>query len=153
MKRYVAFLRGINIGGRKKVLMVDLRDIFQTNGFEDIKTYIQTGNVSFTTKKKEDEMYLSAFLEKTLFNYYGFEIPVVVLSLAALKLCVEGNPFIAEGESDIDRFHVTLLKQSPEIEASPLKIVFYIKPKSTRTSLKIPSRRLKISNHISKFVP
>lgn len=57
MNKYIALLRGINLGNRNKILMTDLRELFKNLGFSDIKTYIQTGNVVFSSNKNESFNY------------------------------------------------------------------------------------------------
>ena len=63
MKTYIALLRGINVGGHKKVPMAELRDLLNKNGFSDIKTYIQSGNVIF---KVSDELSFCAITQVKL---------------------------------------------------------------------------------------
>ena len=55
MKNYIAILRGINVGGKRVIIMSDLRDLFSELGFEDAKTYIQSGNVLFKTNQKYEK--------------------------------------------------------------------------------------------------
>ena len=55
MESYIALLRGINVGGHKKILMADLRELFEKLNFKNVKTYIQSGNVVFhSTEEKID---------------------------------------------------------------------------------------------------
>nr|WP_330399732.1 DUF1697 domain-containing protein [Peptostreptococcus faecalis] len=55
MKRYTAFLRGINIGGKNKVTMADLKSEFEKLGFEEVKTYLNSGNVAFSSNEDDIE--------------------------------------------------------------------------------------------------
>jgi uncharacterized protein (DUF1697 family) len=55
MATYIALLRGINVGGQKKIEMPELIAAFESLGFEDVKTYIQSGNVIFTTMKRDSQ--------------------------------------------------------------------------------------------------
>ena len=75
MKTYIALLRGINVGGHKKVLMVDLRALFESLGFIDVQTYIQSGNVVF---KAKEETSLAKRIAEAIETKYGFIIPVLV---------------------------------------------------------------------------
>lgn len=84
MKKYVALLRGINVGGNKKVEMLKLRKVFESLGFLNVSTYINTGNVIFETNKKD----LDSFIEEALIKTFGFEIKVVVRDAKNIqKLC------------------------------------------------------------------
>lgn len=61
MTKYISILRGINVGGKRKILMADLRELYKSLGFENIVTYIQSGNVIFESKKKNTN---NAFTKK-----------------------------------------------------------------------------------------
>lgn len=74
MKKYVALLRGINVGGSKKVDMKKLKKVFLELGFEGVSTYINSGNVIFSSAARPEE----AAVESSLNKYFGFNIPVVV---------------------------------------------------------------------------
>lgn len=84
MKKYVALLRGINVGGNNKVEMPRLKKAFESLGFSNVSTYINTGNVIFETSRGG----LAAVIEKALKNNFGFEIRVVVRDAKNIqKLC------------------------------------------------------------------
>jgi uncharacterized protein (DUF1697 family) len=89
-KRYVALLRGINVGGRNKVPMAKLRDAFESHGFDAVSTYIQSGNVIFETPApaRSLEADIETFLEKTL----GVPLVVVVRSHRQLRAIVDKAP-------------------------------------------------------------
>jgi uncharacterized protein (DUF1697 family) len=89
-KRYVALLRGINVGGRNKVAMADLRNVFEDAGFETVRTYIQSGNVLFdaTTARKS----LEADIERLLEARFAIPLVVVVRSHHELRAVVEHAP-------------------------------------------------------------
>ena len=63
--RYAAFLRGINVGGNTKIDMAELRAVFESLGFENVKSYINSGNVMFDAKKTANEK-LAAKIEKAI---------------------------------------------------------------------------------------
>ena len=81
---YIAFLRGINVGGHSKVPMADLKACFADMGYSNVKTYINSGNVIFTaddTDVRELEMAIEAALEKT----FSFAITVVVRTMMEME--------------------------------------------------------------------
>lgn len=80
MKTYVALLRGINVGGNKKVEMTKLKQVFEKLGFEQVSTYINSGNVIFSSKAVP----VTADLEKVLKKTFGFAIAVVVRDAASI---------------------------------------------------------------------
>ena len=104
--KYAAFLRGINVGGRTSIKMEALRACFAALGFENVKTYIQSGNVVFETRKTDDEK-LAARIEAAVEKAF-FKTPVMVRSFDEIKEIVANNPFA--GEEFEDRlFHVVFL--------------------------------------------
>jgi len=90
--RYVAFLRGINVGGRHSLAMSDLSDLAQAIGLLDPVTYLQSGNLLFTAPKQAAAS-LSSRLAESLADAAGFEIPVVVRSAPQMALVAERHPF------------------------------------------------------------
>ena len=91
MNTYVAFLRGINVGGNTMLSMKDLATICTRIGFMDVRTYINSGNVIFKSSLPEDN--LQAALEKELLGKTGTEIGVVVRNTNDLERVVKNNPF------------------------------------------------------------
>jgi uncharacterized protein (DUF1697 family) len=98
--RYAAMLRGINLGSRNRVAMPALRELFESLGFSDVVTYVQSGNVVFSSSSKPDGSVLARRIETDL----GATSPVLIRSAAQLKKLVAGNPF-----KDVANTHVTLL--------------------------------------------
>jgi uncharacterized protein (DUF1697 family) len=92
MPRYLALLRGINVGGRNKVAMADLREIAASLGHTEVATYIQSGNLVFTSKKSP-EATLARQLEKAIATRLDVSPAVVVLSAAGLAEAIAANPF------------------------------------------------------------
>jgi uncharacterized protein (DUF1697 family) len=89
--QYLALLRGINVGGKNLVRMGDLRATFEEVGFDDVATYIQSGNVLFRAPRQRREE-LAARIESDLSGRFGLRLKVVVLTEAQLKGVVEGAP-------------------------------------------------------------
>ena len=88
--RYVALLRGINVGGKNKVAMADLREAFEDGGHEAVQTYIQSGNVVFESRRPRAT--LEGDIERLLERRFGVPLVVVVRSHAQLKKVVTGAP-------------------------------------------------------------
>lgn len=106
--KYVAFLRGINVGGRTSVKMERLREVFSALGFECVKTYIQSGNVIFESLETDDAK-LSTRIEAAIEKEF-FKTPVMVRSLEEIRDAVENNPFAGEAFED-KMFHVVFLSE------------------------------------------
>lgn len=115
MKTYVALLRGINVGGHKKIKMVDLKEMFNKMGLKDVVTYIQSGNVVFKssiTKTSELEEKINKSIAKT----FSFEVPVLVKTYEALKSIFDKNPFTETADIENKRIYFALLKETPQPE-------------------------------------
>jgi len=104
-RRYVALLRGINVGGKNPVAMADLRAAFQAEGYESVSTYIQSGNVLFESDASRDS--LEGDLEAMLERRFGLSTVVVVRSHTQLRNVVDKAPD-GLGE-DPDTYHSDVL--------------------------------------------
>lgn len=89
--RWVALLRGINVGGRHKLAMADVRSALTAAGLADVVTYIQSGNIVFTAQGPESDV--RDLVRTTLEQVAGFEVPTVVLDGDALERVWRANPF------------------------------------------------------------
>jgi uncharacterized protein (DUF1697 family) len=90
MPRYVALLRGINVGGRNKVAMGELRNAFEARGFDAVRTYIQSGNVVFESAAPAKS--LEGDIEKMLEERFGVALVVVVRSQRQFSAVVDAAP-------------------------------------------------------------
>jgi uncharacterized protein (DUF1697 family) len=117
MATHVALLRGINVGGKNKVAMADLREVVAGLGHADVSTYIQSGNVLFSAEDGDaDTTALAAALAKAITAALGVSAPVVVLSSGELATVLAANPFPAE--PDPKRVHAVLLSGAPGADAT-----------------------------------
>jgi uncharacterized protein (DUF1697 family) len=110
---HVALLRGINLAGRNKVAMADLREVVAALGHADVATYIQSGNVVFTTPKRGAAA-LAAEMERAIADRLGVRCRVAVLSRSELARAVAQNPYAAE--SDLKRVHGIFLTGAADEE-------------------------------------
>lgn len=106
--KYVAFLRGINVGGKTSIKMEELRKVFATLGFENIKSYIQSGNVVFETDETDEEKLTEMIGNAVETNF--FKTPVMIRSLEEIKEIQANNPFSGE-EFEDKLFHVVFLSE------------------------------------------
>ena len=110
MTQYVAFPRGINAGHPMK--MSDLRAVFESLGYEDVRTVLASGNVLFETKRTA-EATLRREIEKALSAAFGARIAVVVRTSAELERLVAAKPFGKVALGGTTRAHVTFLNAKP----------------------------------------
>lgn len=108
MYTYISILRGINVGGKHKIRMEQLRNLYQNLGFKNVQSYIQSGNVVFLAKndslKKLEKQILDA-----LKNTFGFEVPIMVKPLNEWKTIIDDNPFAQDTDKEEQFLHVTFL--------------------------------------------
>ena len=116
-QRYVALLRGVNVGGRNKLPMADLRDIFTEAGCAEVKTYIQSGNVVFEASKDLADR-VPDIVVLAIRRQFGFETAVVVRSREELQEIAASNPFDTSGDPRL--LHVAFLEDTPGAEAVAL---------------------------------
>ncbi|SRR5690606_4412073 len=109
----LAILRGINVGGHRKILMADLRSLFQILGFTDVTTYIQSGNVIFEGIPGENPRTTAARIESAINKKYGYDVPVIVFPGAELTAAIAANPFVKNEHEDISVLHLTFLSDLP----------------------------------------
>lgn len=112
MNKFAAFLRGVNVGGHHIVKMEDLRSMLKSLGFENVKTYIQSGNAIFETPEKNADD-LAEKIEQKLLVSLGFEVRVMLRTIAELEDAARHNPF---SESDDIKVHITFLSAKPDDE-------------------------------------
>jgi len=106
----VALLRGINVGGNNKVPMAGLRELMTSLGYTDVKTYIQSGNVVFTSEET-DSGKLAEFLDNKLAERFGVPCHTVVVSRDELAQVIADNPY--PGESNPKALHAVFRRSAP----------------------------------------
>jgi uncharacterized protein (DUF1697 family) len=110
MRTYVALLRAVNIGGTK-IAMGDLRALVASLGYEDVTTYIQSGNVVFRSRSG-DPAKIGDAIEAQIARRLELDVPVLVRTPTDLGRIIADNPF--EGRAEPSRLHVTFLAATPE---------------------------------------
>lgn len=113
MARYLALLRGVNVGGRNKLAMSDLRRLAASLGHGDVVTYIQSGNLIFSSARRDVDA-LADELEREIASQLGVRPAVVVISGAGLRQVITANPF--PGVADPKGLHAVFRRQ--ELDAA-----------------------------------
>ncbi len=111
MQIWIALLRGINVGGKNKLPMAELKAELEKINLEDIKTYIQSGNVVFRGPKTNPSD-LSRKIGDTLFSSHGFSPGVFVLTRDQLRVAIKANPFPVTRDEG-NRLHFYFLSKTP----------------------------------------
>ncbi|MDH6625560.1 uncharacterized protein (DUF1697 family) [Streptomyces sp. LBL] len=107
---YAALLRGINVGGSRKVPMADLRTLMEGLGYADVRTYLQSGQATFADDHGNEDS-LAAELTGAIENRFGFPVDVIVRDHAYLKAILDACPFPA-AELEAKQLHVTYFSAS-----------------------------------------
>ncbi len=110
-KKYAALLRGINVGGNKKVPMAELRSLLEGLGHGDVQTYLQSGNAVFSSAQ-QDPAVLTRELEAAIEDRFGFRVACLVLDGAYLSAVAEACPFPA-AELEGKQLHATFCSEQP----------------------------------------
>jgi uncharacterized protein (DUF1697 family) len=106
MGRRIVLLRGINLGANRRIAMPELRELFRQSGFDDVETYVQSGNLVLSSDL--DPAALEQRSERLIGERFGFEVPVLARTREELTAVVERNP-LGDIASDPKRYQVSFL--------------------------------------------
>ncbi|NMH96780.1 DUF1697 domain-containing protein [Pseudonocardia acidicola] len=112
MPGYVALLRGINVGGNKKVAMADLRELLAGLGFTGVRTHLQSGNAVFGTRATTPDR-LAGRIEQAVSRSFGIDVRCLVRTAAEMRAVVDGHP-LAEVAGNGSRMMALFLSAAPE---------------------------------------
>ena len=119
MNTFIALLRGINVSGQKKIIMAELKEVFEALGYISVTTYIQSGNVVFQHALL-DSNYHALVIKKGVQERFGFDVSVLVLTREKLIGIYNANPYaerLATGEIAENKMYFTLLQGMENMEA------------------------------------
>ena len=141
--KYISILRGINVSGQKKIKMADLKSLYESLEFEEVTTYIQSGNVIFSSKLK-NKSDIAKSIELALEEKFGFQVPVQIRTVQEISKVISAIPFDDVNLADNDtKVLVTFLSSKPSKSDSDNIQKYVIEPE-----------RLIINNtHVYLFCP
>jgi uncharacterized protein (DUF1697 family) len=111
MATYVVLLRGINLARHKRIAMDRLRDVLTSDGYQDVRTYVQSGNV--VLRSRSGEKALTAAIQGRLSDAFGFDIGIFVRTAGQLADIAANNPFLRPGVDPGRQLHVAFLEAAP----------------------------------------
>lgn len=117
MAPYVALLRGINVGGHKRVPMAELRELFVSLGLADVRTLLQSGNVVFSAQETSTSS-LEERLERATLERFGFEVAYVVRSRERFLAALASNPLADRAAREPGRTLIMFLKRPEDAGAA-----------------------------------
>ncbi len=107
---HLCLLRGINVSGHNMIKMEALKTTLEGIGFQNVQTYIQSGNV-FVDINEENAAAIGFKIKQEIFKVFGYEVPIVVIGLADLETCLKNNPFLKEKEIDSKKLYVAFVSK------------------------------------------
>jgi len=113
MKTYIALLRGINVSGQKIIKMELLRNVLSELDFENIRTYIQSGNIIFESKLS-DVLKIEKQIAAKIEEHFGFVVPVTIITPDELSEIINKNPYANETLTDATQPYVSFLSEIPK---------------------------------------
>lgn len=114
MIKLIVLLRGINVGGHRKILMADLKTMCLNIGFKNPITYIQSGNL-IVESDVEDLEKVKLLLTESILNTFGHQVPVLVKTVSEYEEILRNNPFYSD-TIDPKQLHITFLSHPPDSE-------------------------------------
>jgi uncharacterized protein (DUF1697 family) len=118
MPTYLALLRGINVSGKKIIKMEEFRNLMESVGYGNVKTYIQSGNVIFESDSTS-KIKIGASIEALIEGHYGFDVTVFVLDIKDIEKAIDNNPFVSQRQPEgagSKKLYVTFLSENPSNE-------------------------------------
>jgi len=112
MPTFISMLRGINVGGHKRVKMDRLKALYEGLGFREVRTYIQSGNVVFRSATRSAAR-LAERIQESIAAEFGFEVTVILRTPGELEKVLRENPFRTAAEAKGSRVHVVFLSETP----------------------------------------
>ena len=110
MKTHLALLRGINVSGHNMIKMDVLKSLLENAGFQNVRTYIQSGNV-FVDSEEEHGASVGFKIKQEIFKELGLEVPVVVIGKEDLEACFKNNSYLKEKEYDTKKLYVAFISK------------------------------------------
>jgi len=110
MKTFISMLRGINVSGQKKIKMIDLRTLYESLGFVNVETYVQSGNVVFGCDENSIRG-VAEMIESRIEQFFGYSVSVFIRDRVDFQRIIGSNPFIHKQKVDQSAYHLPV--QSP----------------------------------------
>lgn len=115
--KHLALLRGINVSGHNMIKMDALKTLLENVGFQNVQTYIQSGNV-FVETNEEHGASIGFTIKQEIFKKFGHDVPVIVIGKNDLEMCFKNNPFLKEQNVDTKKLYVAFI--SKELTSSAI---------------------------------
>lgn len=107
MTTHLALLRGINVSGHNMMKMEALKTMLENIGFQNVRTYLQSGNVFVDSE--EDAAKVGFMIKQEIFKVFGHEVPTIVITKEDLEMCFKNSPFLKEKDVDTKKLYVAFV--------------------------------------------
>ena len=107
MATHLALLRGINVSGHNMMKMEALKTMLENIGFQNVRTYLQSGNVFVDSEEEASKV--GFIIKQEIFKVFGHEVPTIVITKKDLELCFENNPYFKEKDIDTKKLYVAFV--------------------------------------------
>jgi len=114
METYISMLRGINVGGQKRILMQDLKQLYESLDLANVQTYVQSGNVVFDSRNQPADS-LTGMIEATIQLTYGFSVSVFLRRAPDFQRILSANPFLTQRHVESSALYVAFLYRQPDL--------------------------------------
>jgi uncharacterized protein (DUF1697 family) len=114
MTTHLALLRGINVSGHNMMKMEALKTMLENIGFQNVRTYLQSGNVF--VESEEEASKVGFMIKQEIFKVFGHEVPTIVITKKDLELCFKNNPYLKEKEVDTKKLYVAFVSTALKSE-------------------------------------
>lgn len=122
MTTHLALLRGINVSEHNMIKMEALKTTLEAIGFQNVLTYIQSGNV-FVDSEEENGAAVGFRIKQEIAKTFGYDVPTIVIGKQDLEYCFANNPFLVENGMDTKKLYVAFISKELKKEAiNDLKI-------------------------------
>ncbi len=119
----VALLRGVNVGGHRKLKMAELRELCESLDFTEAQTYVQSGNLVFKTTLKSDQA-VCAKLANAIEGRFGFPCDIIVRNASEIESVIKCNPFHARKDAEPSKLLVSFFDREPSADARHKALAF-----------------------------
>jgi len=116
MSTFIALLRGINVSGHRTIKMDALKTASTEIGLENVRTYIQSGNLIFESPS-DNTISISESISRKIHEDFGFDVPVITITAKELEQVIAANPFSKKSSMDSTFFHVAFLSEVPNAQS------------------------------------
>ena len=108
MQTHLALLRGINVSGHNMIKMEILKTTLQNIGFQNVQTYIQSGNV-FVDTDEENPAKVGFLIKQEIYKTFGYDVPIIVIDQSDLANCLTNNPYLKDKDLDTKKLYVAFV--------------------------------------------